>query len=143
MSALGPHRLYRFGLFEVDSRTGELRKQGTAAAASRPADRHPARACSSGPAKWSTRDELRSRLWAADTFVDFDHGLHSAVNRLREALGDSAENPRFIETLPRRGYRFIAPVTQVAGRRLGSRAAIGPEPAPQPAGAALLSSRFR
>lgn len=57
-----------------------------------------------------TRDEIRQRLWPGDTFVDFDHGLNNAVNRLREALGDSAENPRFIETLPRRGYRFIAPV---------------------------------
>jgi TolB-like protein len=57
-----------------------------------------------------TRDELRAVLWPSDTFVDFDHGLHAAVNRLREALGDSADSPRWIETLPRRGYRFIAPV---------------------------------
>src|SRR5690349_25100198 len=61
-----------------------------------------------------TREELKKKIWPEDTFVDFDHGLHSAVNRLRDALGDSAENPRFIETLPRRGYRFIAPVTVVA-----------------------------
>jgi len=57
-----------------------------------------------------SRDELRAVLWPSDTFVDFDHGLHAAVNRLREALGDSADRPRWIETLPRRGYRFIAPV---------------------------------
>jgi DNA-binding winged helix-turn-helix (wHTH) protein len=57
-----------------------------------------------------TRDEIRQQLWPGDTFVDFDHGLNNAVNRLREALGDSAESPRFVETLPRRGYRFIAPV---------------------------------
>src|SRR5262249_13317291 len=58
-----------------------------------------------------TRDELMKRLWSADTFVDFDQSLNKAVNRLREALEDSSEHPRFIETLPRRGYRFLAPVT--------------------------------
>jgi DNA-binding winged helix-turn-helix (wHTH) protein len=57
-----------------------------------------------------TRDELRSRLWSADTFVDFEHSLNAAVRRLRDALGDSAEQPRFVETVPKRGYRFIAPV---------------------------------
>ncbi len=62
------------------------------------------------PGELVTREEIRQRLWAADTFVDFDHGLNNAVNRVREALGDSADSPRFIETLPRRGYRFIAPV---------------------------------
>ena len=60
-----------------------------------------------------TREELRSQLWTADTFVDFDHGLHNAIARLREVLGDSADTPRYIETLPRRGYRFIAPVEEV------------------------------
>src|ERR1700745_1467168 len=58
------------------------------------------------------RDEIRQRLWPGDTFVDFDHGLNNAVNRLREALGDSADSPRFVETPPRRGYRFIAPVEE-------------------------------
>jgi TolB-like protein/DNA-binding winged helix-turn-helix (wHTH) protein/Tfp pilus assembly protein PilF len=65
------------------------------------------------PGEMVTREELRHALWADDTFVDFDHGLNNAINRLREALGDSAGSPRFIETLPRRGYRFIAPVEQV------------------------------
>jgi cholera toxin transcriptional activator len=60
-----------------------------------------------------TRDELRQRLWPTDTFVDFDHSLNTIVNKLREALGDSASNPRFIETLARRGYRFLAPVERV------------------------------
>jgi DNA-binding winged helix-turn-helix (wHTH) protein len=59
------------------------------------------------PGKLVTREELHTQLWPADTFIDFDHGLNNAVNRLREALGDSADNPRFVETLPRRGYRFI------------------------------------
>ncbi len=58
-----------------------------------------------------TREELRSQIWQSDTFVDFDNGLNTSINKLREALGDSADNPRFIETLPRRGYRFIAPVS--------------------------------
>jgi TolB-like protein/DNA-binding winged helix-turn-helix (wHTH) protein/Tfp pilus assembly protein PilF len=104
---------YRFGLFEIDSRTGELRKQGARLRLrGRPIDI--LLILLAAPGHVVTRDELRARLWAADTFVDFDHGLHSAVNRLREALGDSADNPRFIETLPRKGYRFIAPVTTVA-----------------------------
>ena len=62
------------------------------------------------PGELVTRDELRNRLWPSDTFVDFEHSLNKAVNRLREALEDSAEHPRFIETLPRRGYRWIAPM---------------------------------
>ena len=62
------------------------------------------------PGELITREEIRERLWPGDTFVDFDHGLNNAVNRLREALGDSAGSPRFVETLPRRGYRFVAPV---------------------------------
>src|SRR5258708_1303912 len=65
------------------------------------------------PGNLVTREELRGQLWPADTFVDFDHSLHNAVGRIREALGDSAEIPRYIETLPRRGYRFIAPVELV------------------------------
>ena len=104
---------YRFGLFEIDGRTGELRKQGTRLRLrGRPIDILLILLAS--PSQVVTREELRAKLWPADTFVDFDHGLHSAVNRLREALGDSADNPRFIETLPRKGYRFIAPVTSVA-----------------------------
>jgi TolB-like protein/DNA-binding winged helix-turn-helix (wHTH) protein/tetratricopeptide (TPR) repeat protein len=100
---------YQFGQFEVDGRTGELRKQGVRLRLrGRPIDI--LLALVARPGELVSRDELRSRLWPADTFVDFDHGLHSAVNRLRETLGDSADNPRFIETLPRKGYRFIAPV---------------------------------
>ncbi len=71
------------------------------------------------PGQLVTREELRLRLWPADTFVDFDHGLNNAINRLREALGDSADSPRFIETLPRRGYRFIAPVEGTVGVAVG------------------------
>jgi Tol biopolymer transport system component/DNA-binding winged helix-turn-helix (wHTH) protein len=70
----------------------------------------------SKPGQLVTREELRARLWPADTFVDFNHGLNAAMNKLRDALCDSADNPRYIETLPRRGYRFIAPVKRVQGR---------------------------
>ena len=119
--------VYRFGLFEVDARTGELRKQDTRLRLrGRPIDILLILVGSAGEVV--TRDDLRGRLWPADTFVDFDHGLHSAVNRLREALGDSADNPRFIETLPRRGYRFIAPVTAVPDPRSGSGSGPGPRP---------------
>src|SRR3954470_16400789 len=104
-----PATSYRFGLFEVDCRTGELRKQGRQLKLrGRPFDILLLLLARGGDV--ITRDELRHHLWQADTFVDFDHGLNSAINRLREALGDSAENPRFIETLPKRGYRFIAPI---------------------------------
>src|SRR3979411_270122 len=64
------------------------------------------------PGEIITRDDLRARLWQTDTFVDFDHGLNNAVMRLREVLGDSSDNPRFVETIPRRGYRFIAHVDE-------------------------------
>ena len=102
-------RRLRFDDFELDVRAGQLRKRGVrlrlqgqplqvlAALLNRPGD-------------VVTREELRSEIWSADTFVDFDHSLHNAIARIREALGDSTEAPRYIETLPRRGYRFIAPV---------------------------------
>jgi TolB-like protein/DNA-binding winged helix-turn-helix (wHTH) protein/Tfp pilus assembly protein PilF len=100
---------YRFGLFEADGRTGELRKQGRQLKLrGRPFDILILLLARGGDVV--SREELRQQLWQADTFVDFDHGLNSAINRLREALGDSAENPRFIQTLPKRGYRFIAPI---------------------------------
>jgi TolB-like protein/DNA-binding winged helix-turn-helix (wHTH) protein/Flp pilus assembly protein TadD len=112
---------YRFGLFEVDNRTRELRKQGVRLRLrGRPIDL--LLVLLEKPGEIVTRDDLRGRLWPADTFVDFDHGLHSAVNRLRETLGESAGNPRFIETLPRRGYRFIAPVTVVSHQPSASSA---------------------
>ena len=72
------------------------------------------------PGEAVTREELRNENWPADTFVDFDNSLNTAINKLREALGDSADNPRFIETLPRRGYRFIAPVIGVDGTARGT-----------------------
>jgi DNA-binding winged helix-turn-helix (wHTH) protein len=102
-------------MFELDSDTGELRKDGK----SRPRIRDQALQILIMLLEKSdevvSRDELRERLWPADTFVDFDHGLNTAINQVRTALGDSAANPKFIQTLPRRGYRFIGPV-QIVGR---------------------------
>lgn len=101
----------RFGAFQLDVRTGELRKAGVRI--NLPDQPFQVlKALLDRPGDLVTREELRHRLWPAETFVDFEHGLNAAVRRLRDALGDSAEVPRFVETLPRRGYRFIAPVTQ-------------------------------
>ncbi len=97
----------RFGIFEVDLHSGELRRQGYKVKL----QEQPFRLLvilleRSG--QIVTREELQNRLWPADTFVDFERGMNRAINKLREALGDDADNPRFIETLPRRGYRFLA-----------------------------------
>jgi TolB-like protein/DNA-binding winged helix-turn-helix (wHTH) protein/Tfp pilus assembly protein PilF len=100
------NQIVRFGVFELDTRAGELRKRG----ARLPLQGLPIQVLGlllENPGQVVTRDEVRARLWPADTFVDFDHSLHNAIARLREALGESATSPRFIETLPRRGYRFI------------------------------------
>lgn len=107
-----PARAVRFGVFEVDLRTGELRKRGVKVSL----QEQPFQVLALLLARHGdlvTRDELRQRLWADSVFVDFDLGLNKAVAKLRTALGDSAENPRFIETLERRGYRFIADVTEI------------------------------
>ncbi len=104
-----PVRRYRFGVFEVDFRLGQLRKGGLRLRlAGQPLQILERLLERAGDVV--TREELRSELWPADTFVDFEHNLNSAVKRLRTALGDAADAPRFIETLPRRGYRFLAPV---------------------------------
>lgn len=106
-------RIVRFGVFELDRTAGELRKSG-------------ARLRLQGQpfqvlvllldhaGELVTRDELQRQLWPSDTFVDFDHSLNTAINKVREALGDSASSPRYVETLARRGYRFIAPVQRDA-----------------------------
>jgi DNA-binding winged helix-turn-helix (wHTH) protein len=101
--------VYRFGVFELDSRAGELRRNGIKLKIQeQPCQLLLKLLESSG--RVVTREELRSALWSADTFVDFETGVNTAIKRLREVLGDSADNPRFIETVPRRGYRFVAPV---------------------------------
>src|ERR1700738_4768099 len=103
--------LVSFGSFKADLRAGELRRNGSKVRL----QEQPFQVLTvllEKPGEIVTREELRNRLWPADTFVDFDHGLNAAVKRLRDALGDSAENPRFVETLARRGYRFVAPVRE-------------------------------
>jgi Tol biopolymer transport system component/DNA-binding winged helix-turn-helix (wHTH) protein len=106
--------LIRFGNFEVDTHASELRRGGIKIKLSgQPFD--VLVALLEKPGQVVTREELHDKLWSQGTFVDFEHGLNKAVNKVREALGDDADNPRFIETLPRRGYRFLAPVvTQVS-----------------------------
>src|SRR5215472_8316807 len=107
MTSQMQRRIFRFGAFEADETTGELRKHGVRIKLhSQPfqllvmlLER---------PSELVTREEMRQRLWGDDTFVDFDHGLNSAVNKLREALNDSAARPRYIETVSGKGYRFIA-----------------------------------
>ena len=111
--------ILRFGVFEVDVRAGELRKQGVRIKLQEQPF-HVLTVLLQRPGEVVTREELRSENWPADTFVDFDNSLNAAINKLREALGDSADNPRFIETLPRRGYRFIAPVIGVDGTTRGT-----------------------
>ena len=103
-------RRFRFGIFEADTATGELRKGGVRL---RLQDQsfQVLIALLERPGEVLTREELRQKLWPDGTFVDFDHSLNSIIHRLREVLGDTAANPRFIETLARRGYRFLAPVS--------------------------------
>ena len=129
-------RLLLFDDFELDTHAGELRKRGVrlrlqgqplkvlAALLNRAGD-------------VVTREELRAQIWTADTFVDFDHSLHNAIARLREVLGDSAETPRFIETLPRRGYRFIGGVALP----IGTEVQASPPSAPNEQGAVPLQVR--
>ncbi len=105
----GNDRPIRFGVFEVDRHSGELRKQGLRLKL-RDQPFQILLLLLARPGEVISRDELQKQLWPGDTFVDFDRGLNKAVNHLRDALGDSAESPHFIETLPKRGYRFIAPV---------------------------------
>src|SRR5262249_4595831 len=106
-------RVYRFGTFALDARTSELTTAGRRTRL-REQPLQVLLALLERPGDLITREELTSRLWPDRTFVDFDRGLNKAMNHLREALSDSAEHPQFIETLPRKGYRFIAPVTQDA-----------------------------
>lgn len=107
-----PALRFRFGTFETDAATGELRKQGVRIKL----NAQPFQVLLmllSHPGQLLTREEISRELWPDGTFIDFEHGVNSAVNRIREALGDTASNPRFIETLARRGYRFVAPVERI------------------------------
>jgi DNA-binding winged helix-turn-helix (wHTH) protein len=104
-----PAPRYRFGVFEADAASGELRRQGTRIKL----NAQPFQVLLmlvARPGQLLTREEISRELWPEGTFVDYEHGVNSAINRIREALGDTAGNPRFVETLARRGYRFVAPV---------------------------------
>jgi cholera toxin transcriptional activator len=106
---VAPRRIFRFGLYEADVDSGELRKNGQKLRL----QEQPFQILVlllERAGEVVSREEIQQRIWPADTFVDFEHGVNTAVNKLRDALGDSAANPRFIETLAKRGYRFIAPV---------------------------------
>lgn len=129
---------FAFGVYEADAKSGELRKNGIKIKL----QEQPFQILTmllERPGEVITREELRLRVWPADTFVDFDHGLNTAINKLREALGDSASNPRFVETLARRGYRFIAPVRTIESgqpaadsAQLASTEAVGVAPGLRP-----------
>ncbi len=111
----------RFDLFEVDLREGELHKAGRRIKL----QVQPFQVLAmllEHPSGVVTREELQKRLWPADTFVDFDHSLNTAIKKLRQALGDHAKKPRFIETLPRRGYRFIGTVEEILAPSLRAKA---------------------
>src|SRR5436305_2390149 len=106
MESTSSGRRVRFGPFEIDEKTRELRKDGTKVRL----QEQPLQILQillEHPGELVTREELRNRVWPTDTFVDFDHGINNAIKRLRESLGDVGDTPRYIETLPRRGYRFI------------------------------------
>jgi cholera toxin transcriptional activator len=129
-----PHkssRVARFGLFELDLSAGELRKSGVKLRL----QGQPFQVLAlllERAGELVTREELQQTLWPSDTFVDFDHSLNTAINKVREALGDSAASPRYVETLARRGYRFIAPVQEQ-----GSAEAPSGEKAIAPSGASV------
>lgn len=119
-------RIARFGVFELDLAASELRKSGIKLRL----QGQPMQVLTlllERAGEVVTREEIQQKLWASDTFVDFDHSLNTAINKVREALGDSASSPRYVETLARRGYRFIAPVQSVAAQN-----EVLPSPQPEP-----------
>jgi cholera toxin transcriptional activator len=129
-----PLHIVRFGQFELDSQTGELRK-GPRTLRLQDQPLKILLMLLESPGTLVTREEMKQKLWAEDTFVDFEHSLSTAINKLRTALGDSATDSRYIETLPRKGYRFIAPVQATS-------AAISPQPS-QPGAEASADERRR
>jgi DNA-binding winged helix-turn-helix (wHTH) protein len=135
MSDPQPARRYRFGAFEADAATGELRRQGIRIKL----NAQPFQVLClllERPGELLTREEISRELWPDGTFVDYEHGVNSAVNRIREALRDTAGNPRFVETLARRGYRFVAPVERIGPNGNGSPPISESAPMPPPADSA-------
>lgn len=141
-------RCYRFGVFEADASTGELRRQGIRVKL----NAQPFQVLClllDRAGELLSREEISRELWPDGTFVDYDHGVNSAVNRIREALGDTASSPRFIETLARKGYRFVAPVERIPAREEAPIRPIGLVPVeagilpPPVSGAPPFETRFR
>ena len=128
MTGQQPARRYRFGIFEADVSLGELRRQGVRVKLNAQPF-HVLCLLLDRPGQLLTREEISRELWPDGTFVDYDHGVNSALNRIREALGDTAGNPRFVETLAKRGYRFIAPVERLPAKEESSAPAAGLVPA--------------
>src|SRR5689334_14901051 len=120
--------IYRFGTFEFDDANGELRKNGRASAL----EPQPAKALTlllSRAGDIVSREDLRDAVWGSDTHVDFDRGLAYCISQIRTALGDSGENPRFVQTIPKRGFKFIAPL--IEQRQAPSPKPQAPSPKPQ------------
>ena len=116
MAVSPTQEMVRFGLFELDLRAAQLTRNGTKIRL----PQQPLQLLSvliESPGEIVTREQLRQRLWPSDVFIDFDHGLNKSIQKLRDALGDSADSPRYIETIPRVGYRFIAPIRNGTGSR--------------------------
>ena len=132
--------IFKFGVYEANSASGELRKSGVRM---RLQDQpfQVLLLLLERQGEVVSREELRQRLWPADTFVDFDHSLNTIVNKIREVLGDSASNPRFVETLARRGYRFLQPVevVEMGAAPVADQPASAPEVRPSPAGTVLTA----
>jgi cholera toxin transcriptional activator len=145
-------RIARFGVFEADLNAGELRKSGVKLRL----QGQPFQVLAllvERAGEVVTREDLRQKLWPSDTFVDFDHSLNTAINKVREALGDSASSPRYVETLARRGYRFIAPVQipqptakndavqeEIAGTTANALPSLGQQATPPATSAAISES---
>lgn len=135
-------RVFRFGVFEANEAAGEVRKHGVRIKF----HSQPFKVLLlllERPGRIVTREEMRQRLWGTETFVDFDHGLNTAVNKIRDALGDSASNPRYVETVSGKGYRFLAPVTlseQVPAVAIDADPAKRLNPIPEPPGVIGLSA---
>ena len=134
-----PAQRYRFGVFEADAAMGELRRKGLRVKL----NKQPFQVLLmllARPGELLTREEISRELWPDGTFVDYEHGVNSAVNRIREALGDTAASPRFVETLARRGYRFVAPVDRIATEPTPAGIAPGEDSSPAAAESATPAS---
>lgn len=145
MAVAPENGLVRFGVFELDTKAGQLTKNGIRVRLSH----QPVQVLSllvERPGEVVSRKDLHKLLWSSDTFVDFDHGLNKSIQKLRDALGDSPESPRYIETIPRTGYRFIAPVTEASRNRPSAQAEVPvriPEPTANPSAGGDLKPKWR